>query len=48
MTCINCGGKLIGDGFQTVRHCENASESDLLNREPDSGPVYCSSGEEGA
>lgn len=37
--CPHCGGDIIGDGYTTIRHCENV---DLpLGIEPDAGPVYC-------
>lgn len=39
--CPNCGGKLHGDGFNTVLHCENAEEEAYWYAEPDSRPVYC-------
>ena len=38
MSCKNCGGDMIGDGYTVVLHCEYA-EVDTL--EPDAGPVYC-------
>lgn len=43
--CIKCGGDMIGDGYTTVRQCENA-EDDGQPREPDADPVYCNYGEE--
>jgi hypothetical protein len=39
-TCHVCGGTLIGDGYTTTRHCENA-DFDQTNFEPDANPVYC-------
>ena len=41
MTCRNCGGSLLGDGFTVVLHCENAEEADCQYREPDAAPVHC-------
>jgi len=38
MSCKNCGGDMIGDGYTVVLHCEY-SEVDYL--ESDAGPVYC-------
>lgn len=38
-TCVCCGGRLIGDGYQTVVHCEYAE--DIESYEPDSGIVFC-------
>mgnify|MGYP003596010026 CR=1 FL=1 len=39
--CPNCGGKMIGDGYTCVYHCENADEELYYDHEPDSNPVYC-------
>ncbi len=39
--CPVCGGQLIGDGYQTVLHCENADINDYWYTEPDASPVYC-------
>jgi hypothetical protein len=37
--CPHCGGYMIGDGYTTIRHCENA---DLpLDVEPDVDVIYC-------
>ncbi len=36
--CPNCGGKLFGDGFRDVVHCEFAETYGI---EPDASPVYC-------
>lgn len=38
-TCPNCGGRLLGDGYRTVRHCEFSS--DVFEIEPDAAPVLC-------
>lgn len=39
MTCPECGGSTIGDGYTVAYHCENVDlQPDL---EPDSGPHYC-------
>ena len=40
MSCPNCGGAMIGDGRQSVRHCENTL-SYIWDLEPDAGPIYC-------
>lgn len=37
MTCPNCGGKLLGDGWRTRRHCERVDAAG----EPDADPLYC-------
>jgi hypothetical protein len=39
MTCKNCGGSMVGDGYTLVRHCENVN--DIQDKEPDAGPIYC-------
>lgn len=38
--CQTCGGDLVGDGYSTVRHCENL---DVIGEgyEPDAGPLHC-------
>jgi hypothetical protein len=41
MSCINCGGTMIGDGYLTVRHCEFATDDLYWDKEPDAPPVYC-------
>lgn len=40
MTCPDCGGKIIGDGYTEVEHCENVDVSDMC-LEPDAGIIYC-------
>ena len=40
MSCENCGGDMIGDGYMLVYHCENVE--DISDLEPDAGPIYCS------
>ena len=41
-TCPRCGGSLIGDGYTTVRHCENVvRDDDLACMEPDAPIVFC-------
>ena len=32
---------MIGDGYQTVMHCEFAKEEDIEGIEPDAEPIYC-------
>ena len=39
MTCPNCGGTMIGDGYTIVKHCENVDIG--LDVEPDASPIYC-------
>ncbi len=41
ITCPNCGGDIIGDGYTEVRRFEFADESLCEDREPDSNVVYC-------
>jgi len=41
IACINCGGEMIGDGYTSVDHCENADDQLYEFHEPDAGPVYC-------
>lgn len=38
-SCPNCGGKMIGDGCTSVRHCENVDVP--MDTEADAGPIYC-------
>ena len=40
-TCPNCGGDLLGDGYHTVIHCENADYDRVESFEPDANPIYC-------
>ncbi len=44
--CKNCGGDMIGDGYTTVFHCENADWDSFCDHEPDANPVYCNWSEE--
>lgn len=39
--CKDCGGTLIGDGYKTVLHCEEAQEELYSEIEPDANPVLC-------
>ena len=39
MSCVNCGGSMIGDGYTSVESCEFAFDTEYLT--PDSGPIYC-------
>jgi len=39
--CPDCGGTLIGDGYTTVVHCENAEPSKYWDLEADASPVFC-------
>ncbi len=38
MCCENCGGSMIGDGYNVVFHCEYTDPECM---EADAGPVYC-------
>lgn len=40
-TCPHCGSPLIGDGYKTVLHCENADLEVVWDTEPDARPVLC-------
>ncbi len=43
MSCKNCGGSMIGDGVNSVMHCEYAGDNvDISYMAPDEGPVHCS------
>lgn len=37
--CLNCGGRMIGDGVTVVRHCEFVGWP--LDVEPDADPIFC-------
>jgi len=39
--CPNCGGRLIGDGYTMVRHCEFVYLDFENTPEPDSSIIYC-------
>ena len=39
MTCPNCGGNIIGDGYNSPRCCENVDVP--LDRECDAHILYC-------
>ncbi len=39
MTCKNCGGDMIGDGYKIYLHCEYTDTNDII--EADGSPVYC-------
>lgn len=41
MSCPNCGGNMVGDGYTIVRSCENVDLSDFMDVEPDAEPIYC-------
>lgn len=41
-SCPNCGGKMVGDGYSTVLHCEFSEPTD---EEPDAQPVLCKENE---
>jgi hypothetical protein len=40
-SCPFCGSDMLGDGYSTAIHCENAEEERYAYNEPDSNPVYC-------
>ena len=42
--CPDCGGPMCGDGYTSVRHCENAETLYYWDLEPDVEPVYCGKG----
>ena len=39
--CSKCNGELVGDGYTTVMHCENADENQYYGKEPDAEVVEC-------
>ncbi len=39
MTCRDCGGRMVGDGFTGGRHCEEADDSLYWDKGPDASPV---------
>jgi len=39
MNCKHCGGKLMGDGFTEVLHCEHVYLHEPIT--PDSDPIFC-------
>lgn len=38
MTCLNCGGNMVGDGYTSPIRCEGA---DAYGVEPDASPFEC-------
>jgi hypothetical protein len=32
---------MMGDGYSSVMHCENAEDHEHMYIEPDGGPIYC-------
>ncbi len=40
-SCPNCGGTIIGDGYTTVRHCENSESEHIWDSEPDASVILC-------
>lgn len=44
--CPVCGGTIIGDGFTSVYHCENADSEDTECVEPDASVVLCRFGDD--
>lgn len=42
MSCKDCGGTMIGDGYTLVEYCEFVGEDvDTSYMAPDEGPIYC-------
>lgn len=44
MICPICGSEMVGDGFHTIIHCENAEYGDYYDyydQAPDSNPLEC-------
>lgn len=39
MSCQNCGGTMVGDGYSNVRHCEYVDLEGV--EEADADPIYC-------
>ena len=46
MTCRDCGGDMIGDGYSNVIRCEYSNEEQYIYAAPDEGPFYCNFVEE--
>lgn len=45
-TCHKCGGEIIGDGYTSTMHCENAHEEDYQYNECDADVTLCRMEEE--
>lgn len=41
MSCINCGGTMVGDGYSSAIHCENTDPERYWYGAPDEEPFYC-------
>lgn len=41
MSCVKCGGTLVGDGYTLVYRCEFVEDIFEEAYEPDAGPIYC-------
>lgn len=41
MSCIKCGGTMVGDGYSSVISCEYADSEEMVYAAPDEGPFYC-------
>ena len=39
LSCKHCGGRMEGDGYSVVLHCEYVEDTD--GYEPDANPLYC-------
>ena len=39
--CKKCNGGMVGDGYTTVLHCEDADPDKVMCAEPDADPVLC-------
>lgn len=48
MTCVKCGGAIIGDGYSVVMHCEHAIGASYEFHESDADAVYCDHTEDAA
>lgn len=46
MICNKCGGRMIGDGFTEIIHCENAEYESYYDLPPDDTPVECDNEED--
>lgn len=39
--CSKCNGDIVGDGYNSVMHCEYADSDETMYAEPDAGPILC-------
>lgn len=40
-SCPYCGGRLVGDGYTTLRRCEFVDGTDFMDVEADHPTIYC-------